>query len=157
MLKKILSPAEALAKASRYCAYQERSHQEVRDKLYGYGLHRNEVEEALTELITQGYLNEERFAKAFAGGKFRMKKWGKVKIELELKRKRLSPRCIAIGLKEIDANSYKKALGQILNKALKAGSSDSAYVQKNKAARVAIAKGYEPDLVWDMIQTLQEE
>jgi regulatory protein len=78
-MKKI-TPTEAKGKIQRYCAYQERSHQEVRNKLYSFGLYSDEVDNLLTDLITDGFLNEERFAKAFAGGKFRMKKWGRIKI-----------------------------------------------------------------------------
>src|SRR5688572_6026224 len=111
--KKIITPAEAVAKAEKYCAYQERSHQEVRSKLYTYGLWKKDVEEILTQLITSGFLNEERFAKAFAGGKFRMKKWGKHKIENELKHRGLSSRCIQTGLKEIDNQDYRKTLNQL--------------------------------------------
>ena len=70
----------AVQKAADYCAYQERSQQQVRDKLYDYGLHSDQVEEALSELIQQGFINEERFAIAYAGGKFRMKGWGRKKI-----------------------------------------------------------------------------
>ncbi len=95
---------EALTKAKQkiahYCAYQERCQQEVRSKLYQYGLYKNQVEETLAWLITEGYLNEERFAKTFAGGKFRVKKWGKLKIEQALKQKQLSSYCIRKGMAE---------------------------------------------------------
>lgn len=71
------TPQQALQKIKNYCAYQERSHQEVKDKLYSFGLYKNEVENILGELIADNYLNEERFARQFAGGKFRMKQWEK--------------------------------------------------------------------------------
>jgi SOS response regulatory protein OraA/RecX len=77
-----------LEKAKKYCSYQERSQQEVRDKLYEWGLHRNEVEQAIAQLVSENYLNEQRFAIAYAGGKFRMKGWGKIKIKLALKQKK---------------------------------------------------------------------
>ena len=93
--KVILSPEQALKRAQRYCAYQERSQQEVRDKLYSWGLHRREVESLLVELISDGFLKEERFAHAFAGGKFRIKKWGRVRIEQALKGSRSVPRSSA--------------------------------------------------------------
>ncbi|HCM75832.1 MAG TPA: RecX family transcriptional regulator, partial [Cytophagales bacterium] len=79
--KQKLTPQQGLQKIYHYCAYQERSHKEVRNKLYDYGLWGSEVEDLLTRLITEDFLNEERFAKSFAGGKFRMKKWGRIKIE----------------------------------------------------------------------------
>src|SRR5690606_40103744 len=75
--RKILTPAEAKIKIASYCAYQERCQKEVRDKLYEYGLHSHEVENLITSVILEGFLNEERFAKAFARGKFRIKKWGR--------------------------------------------------------------------------------
>src|ERR1051325_741378 len=108
--KRTYNPAGAFLKISHYCAYQERSHKEVRNKLYEYGLHKNEVEELVTRLITEGFLNEERFAKAFAGGKFRIKKWGRNKIVYELEALGVTPRCVRAGLKEIDESEYRKTL-----------------------------------------------
>jgi regulatory protein len=75
-----LAPSEVKKKIYHYCAYQERCHQEVRNKLYDLGSTTSEVEEMISHLITEGYLNEERFARAYAGGKFRLKNWGKMKI-----------------------------------------------------------------------------
>ncbi|HTN38810.1 MAG TPA: hypothetical protein VL053_17135, partial [Arachidicoccus sp.] len=75
---------QATQKIRAYCAYQERNHYEVKQKLYSYGLFSTDVEVILTGLIVDGYLNEERFARQFAGGKFRMKGWGKMKIIQEL-------------------------------------------------------------------------
>ncbi|TAH03079.1 MAG: RecX family transcriptional regulator, partial [Sphingobacteriales bacterium] len=86
---KTLTKEQALQKLRQYCAYQERCHQEVKDKLYSYGLHQQQVEESISQLIEEDYLNEERFAKQYAGGKFRMKQWGKVKITYELKLKKV--------------------------------------------------------------------
>jgi regulatory protein len=96
--KKKLTPNQALIKAQMSCAYQERCQQEIRDKLYEWGLHSNEVENIIADLISTNFLNEERFAKAFAGGKFRIKKWGKVKIKIELKKRKISDYCIRKGL-----------------------------------------------------------
>lgn len=88
MQKINLTIEQALQKARHYCAYQERCHNETLTKLYGFGLHKTEVEQALAQLVEEGYLNEERFATQFAGGKFRLKKWGRKKIEYELKLKK---------------------------------------------------------------------
>ena len=77
--KKLLDKKTAHAKLEHYCAYQERSQQEVRDKLYNYGLHSAEVEDVICELIGANFLNEERFANAYALGKFRIKQWGEIK------------------------------------------------------------------------------
>lgn len=152
--KKKLSPPEALAKISRFCAYQERSHQEVKNKLYEYGLWSNEVDEILTQLITSGFLNEERFAKAFAGGKFRMKKWGRVKIQHELQAQGLTRNCIQRGLNEIDAADYRKTLKQLLKKKAAEINEVNAFKRRDKIARFAIGKGYEADLVWEYLKDL---
>jgi len=147
-MKKIFTPAEALTKAEAFCAYQERSHQEVRDKLYTFGLWKTDVEEILTRLITSGFLNEERFAKAFAGGKFRIKHWGRNKIENELKHRGISKRCIQTGLKEIDEREYRKTLSQLIRKKNKILTEPNLFKKRDKVARFLIGKGFEPELVW---------
>ena len=152
--KKILTPAGALEKAQSYCAYQERSHQEVRDKLYSYGLWKTDVENILTELITSGFLNEERFAKAFAGGKFRMKQWGKNKIVNELNFRGISKRCVQIGLKEIDDSDYRKTLQQLIKKKSKTVTESNLFKKRDKVARYVIGKGFEPELVWTAVMDL---
>ena len=101
---------EAIEKMKKYCAYQERSQSEVRQKLYSYELSNNEIENILCVLIEQNFINEERFAKTFARGKFRQKKWGKVKIKQHLKQKQISDYCIQTGLEEIDTDDYLTAL-----------------------------------------------
>ena len=87
--KQQYSKEQALQKLRHYCAYQERCHAEVKEKLYSFGLRKQMVEESIAQLIEEDYLNEERFAIQFAGGKFRMKQWGRVKIKHELKQKLL--------------------------------------------------------------------
>src|SRR5688500_818255 len=151
---KILTPQIAKQKIQRYCAYQERSHQEVRNKLYQFGLHRGDVDDILSDLITDGYLNEERFAKAFAGGKFRMKKWGRIKITHALESKGVSPNCIRIGLNEIDEPSYFNSLRELLREKLLLLSQDNPYVLRDRLSGYAIQKGYEPELVWQEINVL---
>src|SRR6476620_10497067 len=102
MLAKNIGTEKALQKIKHYCAYQERNHKEVKDKLYSFGLYRQEVEALLSQLIEEGYLNEERFAIAFAGGKFRLRQWGRVKIQYELKQKGISEYCIRKALMSIE-------------------------------------------------------
>jgi regulatory protein len=150
------SPSEAFQAIARYCAYQERSHQEVRDKLYSYGLHRGDVDELLSRLITEGFLNEERFAKAFAGGKFRMMKWGRNKIKHELEMRRISPRCISKAMKEIDESDYRKAMKDLLKKKLASGAALTPFQRRDKAARFVIGKGYEPEMVWALLRDQDE-
>jgi regulatory protein len=151
--RKRISPAEAVKKIQHYCAYQERSHQEVRNKLFDYGLFENEVDEITSKLIADGFLNEERFAKAFAGGKFRIKKWGKIKIERELEMLGVSKRNIATGLNEIDRDDYRKALIILLEKKSAQLTDDEGYQLKDKLGRYVIAKGYEPAMVWEILKS----
>lgn len=152
---KVLTPVQAKEKIQHYCAYQERSHKEVRTKLYEYGLHRADVDEILSNLITDGYLNEERFAKAFAGGKFRMKKWGRIRITHALESKGVSPNCIRIGLKEIDESSYVLTLRNLLHEKSQSMAEENPFVLRDKLSRFAIHKGYEPALVWKEINDLK--
>jgi regulatory protein len=150
--KKPIDKKTALLKAADYCAYQERSQQEVRDKLYGYGLHHDEVEENISELITQGYLNEERFAKAYAGGKFRIKGWGKRKILQGLKQHRISEYCIKKGMLEIDPDDYFETLMKHLEKKRPSIKTDSQYILKGKLTQHLIMKGFEMDLIQEAIK-----
>lgn len=142
----------ALEKIYRYCAYQERSHHEVKEKLFSLGLSSDEVDQILSKLITEGFVNEERFAKAFAGGKFRTKKWGRIKIEKELNALGLSARCVSSGMKEIVDEDYQKTLQQLLEKKNNLISEADPFARKNKLATYAIGRGYEPDLVWKLIK-----
>jgi regulatory protein len=151
---KTATPQQAKEKIQRYCAYQERSHQEVRSKLYSYGLYRNDVEEILSGLITDGFLNEERFAKAFAGGKFRMKKWGRRKIAHALEAKGISKNCIRIGLKEVEENLYLQTLQQLLVQKQHSLKEENDYILRDKLSRYAMLKGYEPELVWKQVNEL---
>lgn len=152
--KKKLTPQQALQKIYHYCAYQERSHKEVRNKLYSYGLWGSEVEDLLTRLITEDFLNEQRFAKSFAGGKFRVKKWGKIKIERELVSHGLTHNCIRIGLKEIEDQPYLNTLKELIEKKWEGVEEENLFKKKNKVGQYAIMKGYEPDLVWGIIKKL---
>ncbi|MEJ0031151.1 MAG: regulatory protein RecX [Bacteroidota bacterium] len=144
----------ALAKICRYCAYQERSHHEVKQKLFSYGLHSDEVDQILSKLITEGFVNEERFAKTFAGGKFRMQKWGRIKIENELNALGLSRNCIRSGMKEILDDDYRKTLQHLLKKKNELSSESDLFKKRNKLAQYAIGRGFEPELVWRMIKEI---
>ncbi|PGH38612.1 MAG: RecX family transcriptional regulator [Candidatus Nephrothrix sp. EaCA] len=148
-----LSPEQAMEKGRRYCAYQERSHWEVRKKLLQYGLYASEAEACLAQLIEEGFLQEMRFAEAFVGGKFRMKQWGRMKIEKKLRSHRLTPRCIDKALNVIDEKEYRQTLKTLLIKKMSLLAKNEA--QKHKAAQFAIGKGYEPELVWETMRELE--
>ena len=151
------SPEEIVAKAiQHFCVYRERTQQEVRDKLYEMGLHQREVENTIAGLISNGFLNEERFARAFAGGKFRINGWGKIKIRHALIQKKVSPKCIELGLDSIDVRDYSASLKKILNQKLKSGKEKNIFIQKNKAACFALSRGFEPELVWNILGEPEE-
>ena len=149
------TPQQALPKAKHYCAYQERSHSEVKDKLYGFGLNTKEVDQILSTLIEENYLNEERFAIQFAGGHFRTKKWGRVKITHALKQKQVSPYCIKKALKQIDEEEYLKILQKLFEEKLKTLKSEkNIFIKKRKLQDHLLQKGFENDLIREMMNTL---
>ena len=149
-----LTPQQAKDKILRYCAYQERSHQEVRHKLFELGIFKDDADEIITFLIIEGFLNEERFAKAFAGGKFRMKQWGRLKIINGLEQKGVSKNCIKSGLKEIDPEDYQKTLIKILEEKSAQLEEPNIYVKRDKVSTFAIQRGFEPELVWQFVREI---
>jgi len=150
--KKILTQRQALLKAESFCAYQERCQQEMRDKLYEWGLHNNEVENIIASLITSGFLNEERFAKAYSGGKFRIKKWGRIKIKNELKARKISDYCIKQAMKEIDEDDYLKTLKSVITKKSKDIKGGKVHIRNYKIAQYALSRGFERDLIWSILK-----
>ena len=155
--KKRLSPEQALQKLKHYCAYQDRSHAEVKEKLYSLGLWKQDVEKAISQLIEEDYLNEERFAKAFAGGKFRMKDWGRKKIYYALKEKRVSEYSIKQAMKEIDDEDYKQNLKELAQEKYALLKDEQYLVRKKKTVDYMLQKGYELDLVTKAINELTEK
>ena len=149
------TPEKSLPKIKQYCAYQERCHAEVRDKLYSFGLRKPEVEEIISELITENYLNEERFAIHFAGGKFRMKQWGKIKIKQALKAKQLSDYCIKKALKEIDSKEYQKTFQKLAEQKLKTLKSErNIFIKKRKMQDFLLQKGFETQMIQQELQKI---
>jgi regulatory protein len=142
---------QILQKARKYCDYQERSQQELRDKLYQWGLYKRDVELTIAQMIEEGYMNEERFAIAFAGGKFRIKSWGRIKIKLALKQKKVSDYCIRKALSGIDEPDYRKALEKIISSYSKKISEKNPLKRNYKIAQYAIGRGFEPELVWNVL------
>jgi regulatory protein len=143
-----LSPEQALQKARHYCGYQERCHREVQEKLYSLGLRKKDVEQAMATLIEEDYLNEERFAMGYAGGHFRLKHWGKVRICYELKQKQVSEYCIKKALAAIDDEEYEKSLQRLAAaKAESLQDVENPFVRKQKLQEYLLRKGYESDLI----------
>lgn len=152
MKKKYISQEEALDKLERYCAYQDRCHQEVRQKLYDLGVYGDVANEIIADLITENFLNEERFARSYARGKFRMKKWGKFRITLELKKRNISPYCIKKAMEELEEFDYDDTLFKLLEKKHALIREPDAFKKRGKLAKYAIGKGYESKLVWEMVK-----
>ena len=141
--KQSATPAEALKKAERFCAYQDRCHQEVRRKLYDLGLYGEDVDQVMARLIEDRFLDEERFARSYARGKFKLKKWGRQRIERELKARQVSAYCIREGLTEIDEEAYAKTLrGLLVERLERKGADLHPYARRGMLVAYALRKGY---------------
>lgn len=141
-----------------YCKYQERSHSEARNKLYELGFTSVSVEEQISLLIQADLLNEERFARAYARGKWRMKQWGKQKIVHQLRLKKISDYCIRKGLTEIDGVEYDGVLEQLaIKKATELKSEKNIFTKKAKIYRYLAQKGFENDLIQQVIAKITEK
>ena len=135
-------PFETREKIQRWCALQERAHFDVRRKLASWGVYGDEQEQIIGELIGDNFINEERFARAFASGKFKIKKWGWKKIENQLRQKQVSKYSIALAREEIDQDAYFQTLTELLEKKKSLIKADSPWERKQKLLRYAVAKGY---------------
>lgn len=147
LIRKQLSKEQALQKLKHYCGYQDRSHSEVKEKLYSLGVWKKDHDEIMAALIEENYLNEERFALAFAGGKFRMKQWGRVKIKYELKQRQVSEYTIKKALKQIDEEEYMTSLKKLAEDRYASLKGEQYLVRKKKTIDYLMQKGYEPGLI----------
>lgn len=138
---------------SRYCEYQDRCQKEVRNKLFENGADRDEVGQIMTELIEQKLIDEERYARSFARGKFRIKNWGKRKIVYELKQNQISDYCIKKGLSEIDEDEYLATLEKLTEKKMPDVLKDrNLFTRRAKLQRYLTQKGFENELVTEMLR-----
>src|SRR4051812_21209670 len=154
LAKQRLSKEEALKKIKHYCAYQERCHKEVKEKLYGYGLWTTEVHEIIANMIENNYLNEERFAIQFAGGKFRMKQWGRKKIQYELQQKGVSSYIIKHALKEIEPEGYVKVLHKLATVKWSSLKGQHYFSKMAKTTAYLLQKGYESSLISEALKEI---
>lgn len=145
---------EATRLLENYCAYQERCHKEIEQKLYDLKMIPEAKEHIILHLMQHNFLNEERYAKSFVRGKFVIKKWGRIKITNELKFKNISTYNIKTALKEINEEEYLNNLSSIAEKKLKLINEPNAYKKRNKLATFLISKGYESNLVFDLVKSL---
>lgn len=156
LYKKYLTKEQALQKLKHYCAYQERCHNEVKEKLYNLGVWKKDHDPIIATLIEENYLNEERFAIAFAGGKFRIKHWGRVKIKYELKQKHVSEYCIKKALKQIDEEDYTNVLNKLAKEKYVSLKGEQYLVRKKKAMDYLIRRGFEGERVHDSIKAITD-
>lgn len=152
MLYNKLTKEQALQKLRHFCGYQERCHSEVKEKLYNLGVFKKDHDEIVAALIEEKYLNEERFAIAFAGGKFRLKQWGRVKIEYELKQKQVSNYSIKKALKQIDEEVYLRVLNKLAEEKYVALKDEQFLVRKKKTMNYLAGKGFEMELVREVVE-----
>lgn len=152
--KLLLTPEMAKHKIEQWCAYQERSQNETRRKLYEYGLHEKDVEQIISGLISENFLNEERFALALAGGKFRIKHWGKIKIKIELRKHKISDYSIAKALNTINDDDYLKTITLVLEKKLRQTKSKDKQKLFYGTLNYAVSRGFERDLATEQLNKL---
>lgn len=149
---KVYSVEEAKGRLERYCAYQERSHRQVKEKLREMGMIPLAIDEIIVHLITHNFLNEERFARSYARGKFRIKKWGRYKITQGLKQHGLSDYIIEAGLEEIDEEEYMEVFESVAEKKYNAINERNVYKAKAKLANYLLYRGWEPELVYEKVE-----
>jgi regulatory protein len=150
-----VTPFAAVEKIKYYCKYQERCHSEVNEKLNSFGLEPLEIGNIIAQLIEDDLLNEERFAVLYAGGHFRTKKWGKVKIAHGLRLKKVSAYCIKKGLQEIDADDYDATLQKLAETKWAALKKERLMARMAKCRSFLLQKGYENDLVMGVLKDLE--
>ena len=156
-MSRVYSLEEARQKIERYCAYQDRCHYEVSEKLRSYGLLPGTRDQLILDLMRLDFLNEERFSRSFASGKFKIKRWGKIKIKQKLKEKRLTEKCIQLGLQEIDEDEYLNTLKNLIDQKWHQYSKYKDFDRKGKVAQHLYSRGFEKELIWDSIEEFMDE
>ena len=146
--------SEATKKLEHYCAYQERCHKEVRNKLREMRMIPEAIDLIIVHLIQHNFLNEERFAQAYVRGKFRIKKWGKNRLVRELKFRDISKYSIDSALKEIDLEDYYNTLDELVKKQIESIKENNSYKKKKKIADYLLYRGWESQLIYDKINEL---
>ncbi|MCC5943353.1 MAG: RecX family transcriptional regulator [Bernardetiaceae bacterium] len=150
-----LSPKEAFLKATSFCAYQERAPLEVAQKLEEWGIEEQEVvEEIMRLLVSENFLNEARFAEIYAGSKFRIKKWGRLKIKNALRQKQISEGYIRKALGEIPQEDYYETLYTLLEQKNRSLKEPDIFKRKQKILRFGASKGYESELIYEVLREL---
>ncbi|WP_299520757.1 regulatory protein RecX [Winogradskyella sp.] len=150
-LQKTYTVDEAQKVLKNYCAYQERCHKEVKAKLKDMKMIPEAIDKIIVALIEHNYLNEERFAKAFVNGKFRIKKWGRNRLIRELKYREVSKYAINIALKEIDEEEYYLVLDELIKKRIHQVKENNSFKKKKKVADYLSYRGWESNLIYEKL------
>jgi regulatory protein len=146
-----------LAKIRRWCAMQERCVIEVRIHCNAVGVSEANTEKVIGKLKEEGFIDEERYAKLYAGGKFRNKKWGRARIVGELQARQIPEELIKLGLREIDEEEYRNRIVEMVEHKISVTDATNRMLFKHRLAKPAITKGYEPELVSDIIDELMKK
>lgn len=156
-MQKSYTVLEATQKLEYYCAYQERCHQEVHQKLRDMGMIEVAIDQIMVHLIDHNFLNETRFACSFARGKHRMKQWGKIRIVNELKFRKISTFNINLGLKEITADEYYDTFEACANRNWNSITERNGHKKRKKFCDYMLRKGFESDIVYAKVKELENE
>ncbi|MEZ4855207.1 MAG: regulatory protein RecX [Gelidibacter sp.] len=152
--QKTYTVTEALTKLEQYCAYQERCHKEVLQKLQSMRMIPEAIEQIVVHLMQNNYLNEERYAKAFVSGKFRIKKWGRYRMTQELKQKDIGKPLITMALQTIPEADYLKTFHTLAEKKAASITETNLFKKRKKLADYLLYRGWEPHLVYDKVNAL---
>jgi regulatory protein len=147
---------EAKRKLEKYCIYQERCHKEIEQKLSEIDMIQEAKDLIIIHLIEHDFVNEERYAKSFARGKFRIKKWGKQRIIKELKFKGISEYNIKSALKEINEEEYFKTLMSLAKKKFDSVSEKNSYKKSQKITNFLLYRGFENNLVYEVVKEVSD-
>lgn len=151
-----ISFLEAKAKLEAYCAYQERCQLEVSQKLISWGFYGEQHDQLIADLISNRFVDEQRFAEAFVSGKFRIKKWGRIKIRQHLKQKHISEYSIKKGFAEIDLEDYYTTLKYLAERKLaELNKEKDPWQKKAKVVRFLASRGFEQELIYDVLGEVQ--
>jgi len=138
---------EAYSKMAQLCSRSEQCSADIRKKMVAYEIMDELVEEIISKLKTEKFLDDERYVKAYVSDKFRLNKWGRIKMRYYLKAKGLNDELIEIGLNEIKEDQYKKALISTLKEKAKKIKSDNKYDKMGQIIRFAQSRGFEPEII----------
>ncbi|MEX0288348.1 MAG: regulatory protein RecX [Flavobacteriaceae bacterium] len=152
--RKAYTVSEAIAKMEYYCSYRERCHKEVQTKLREMRMIPDAIDQIITHLIREDYLNEERFARAFARGKHHIKNWGRNRIVSELKSRNISKFNIANALEEVDEKNYIQNFNILAEKRLAQIKETDPQKRRRKLADYLLYRGWESNLVYDKVREL---